>query len=75
MFKVKNNEINDNKIIIKEYENGKYEVQMKNDKREGKGIIYYNSGDREIGDYLNGQKIGKHVFFSIQGEVSIKNYT
>ena len=37
--------------------------------------MYYNNGDREIGDYLNGQKKGKHAYFSNQGEVNIKNYT
>ena len=36
--------------------------------------MYYNNGDREIGDYLYGKKIGKHAYFSFQDEVSIKNY-
>ena len=28
---------------------------------EGKGILYYNNCDREMGDYLNGEEIGIHV--------------
>ena len=36
--------------------------------------VFEGFSDREIGDYLNGKEIGKHAYFSIQGEVSINNY-
>ena len=45
-----------------------------NDVREGKGIYYYNNGDREIGDYLNDKKIGKHTIIHHNGKVSSKSY-
>ena len=41
---------------------------------EGKGIYYYNNGDREMGDYYNGNPIGKHVMLTRNGEVKINNY-
>ena len=47
---------------------------MLNDKKEGKGIFYYNDGDREMGDYLNGKEIGKHVTLTINGEVKTRIY-
>ena len=39
---IKNNIINNKQI--KEYKNGRYEGQLINNKREGKGIFYYNNG-------------------------------
>jgi hypothetical protein len=42
--------------------------------REGKGVYYYNNGDREIGDYLKDKKIGKHVILHKNGKVSEKIY-
>ena len=41
---------------------------------EGNGIYYYNNGDREIGDYLDGKEIGKHVKLTKNGEVEVNNY-
>ena len=41
---------------------------------EGKGIYYYYNGDREIGDWKDGKKIGKHVIFTENGEVKTENY-
>ena len=29
--------------------------------RDGKGIFYFSNGDREMGDYLNDKKVGKHL--------------
>jgi hypothetical protein len=40
---------------------------------EGKGIFYHFDGDRQIGDYLCGQPVGKHAFFS-NGKVTINNF-
>ena len=48
-------------IITKEYENGLYQGEMKNNKREGKGMMYYNSGDKYEGEYKNDQKNGKGI--------------
>ena len=28
---------------------------------EGKGVYYFNYGDRNIEDYLNDKPIGKHI--------------
>ena len=39
-----------------------------------KEIFYYNNGDREMGDYSNGKRIGKCVILKRNGEVKIKNY-
>ena len=41
---------------------------------EGKGIYYYNDGDREMGDWKDGKEIGKHVILNKNGEVKIENY-
>ena len=42
-------------------------VNWKNDKKEGKGIYYYNNGDRQMGDYYNDNPIGKHVTLTKNG--------
>ena len=44
----------------------RFEGEYKNDKREGKGIFYHNNGDREMGDYLDGNPIGKHITLTIK---------
>ena len=69
------NEINSS-IINKEkkFKNGKYIGQVVNNKREGKGIFYYNSGSRYEGDWKNDKKVGKHVILSANGEVKTKHY-
>ena len=41
---------------------------------EGKGIYYYNNGDREMGDYLNDDKIGIHAKLNINGVVIQQQY-
>ena len=66
--------INNNHTQTRIYDNGKYEGEFKNDKREGKGIYYFKSGSREMGDYLNDKEIGKHVKLNINGEVTTNNY-
>ena len=52
----------------------RYEGDWKSDKLEGAGIIYYKNGDREMGDFLNGGKIGIHVKLNIRGDVTKENY-
>ena len=58
------------KVILKiihlkeeEYMNNgnRYEGEFKNNKREGKGIMYYSNGDREFGNYKNDKPKGKHA--------------
>ena len=61
-----NNIINNNKQI-KIYNNGRYEGQMLNGKREGKGIFYYNDGGRYEGNWKNNFKEGKGIDFFING--------
>jgi hypothetical protein len=39
-----------------------------------KEFFYYNNGDRRIGDWKDGKKIGKHVILSKNGEVKTENY-
>ena len=41
---------------------------------EGNGIFYYNNGDREMGDYHNDNRIGKHVRLTRNGKVKTYNY-
>ena len=36
--------------------------------------MYYNNGNREMGDYYNNKAIGKHVKLTNAGEVIINNY-
>jgi len=51
-----------------------YEGEWKNDKQEGKGIYYYASGDRRMGDYHNGNPIGRHAILTKNGEILSKDY-
>jgi hypothetical protein len=41
---------------------------------EGKGIYYSNDGGRMMGDYLNGEPIGKHAVLTKNGEVKTNYY-
>ena len=41
---------------------------------EGKGIFYFNNGNREMGDYLNDKKVGKHAKLHANGNVTANNY-
>ena len=53
-----------NNISSKEYENGLYQGELVNNKREGKGVMYYNCGDKYVGEYKNDQKDGKGIYIS-----------
>ena len=65
-----------NNIINKEikYNNGRYVGQVVNGLKEGKGIYYYNNGDRRMGDYSNDKPIGRHALLTRNGEVKTVNY-
>ena len=56
------------------YQDGNYEGEFKNDKKNGKGVYYYKNGDREMGDYLNGKKTGKHIILKNDGSAEMKEY-
>ena len=45
------------------------EKEFINDKCEGKAIYYSYNGDRKMGDYSDGNQIGKHVTLSYEGNV------
>ena len=44
------------------------------DKREGKGIYYWNDGDRYEGDWKKDKKEGKGVFYYKNGNREIGDY-
>ena len=45
----------------------RYEGDWKNNKKEGKGIYYYNNGDRYEGNFINDKYDGKGVFYFSNG--------
>ena len=54
------NEVYDEEpIYIQYYDNGRYEGEMKDGKREGKGKFYFITGDVYEGEFKNNQKNGK----------------
>jgi antitoxin component YwqK of YwqJK toxin-antitoxin module len=65
-LKNKNISIINNQTKI--YDDGKYEGEFKNNKREGKGIFYYNNGDRYEGDYKNDKREGKGILYFNDGD-------
>ena len=58
---------NDNNTKI--YKLGKYIGELNNDKREGKGIMYYNDGDKYEGEWKNNIKEGKGKYNYNDGEI------
>jgi len=48
--------------------NGRYVGQVVNGLPEGKGIYYYNNGDRYEGDFRNGKAEGKGIYYYHNGE-------
>ena len=66
-----NNKLNEiNEVLNKEikYDNGRYVGQVVNDKKEGKGIRYWNDGDRYEGDFKNDKKEGKGIYYYNDGD-------
>ena len=53
--------INHNKEL--KNEKGKYIGEIKNGKREGKGIFYFKDGDRYEGDWKNDKMDGKGIYY------------
>ena len=47
----------------KTYNNGKYEGNWKNYKKEGKEIIHFNNGNRYEGDWKNYKMEGKGICY------------
>ena len=63
--KMINNKINEKKEKI--YKNGKYIGSLKNGLREGKGIMYYNNGNRYEGNFKNDKMEGKGIYYFNNG--------
>ena len=42
--------------------------------KEGKGIFYYNDGDRYEGDFKNGNFEGKGIYYYKNGDRRMGNY-
>ena len=56
------------------YKDGRYFGQFRNDKREGKGIYYYNNGDRYEGDWRNGKREGQGIYYYNNGYREMGDY-
>ena len=55
-------------------ENGRYEGEIKNDKKEGKGIFYWNNGNRYEGDFRNDKIEGKGIYYFNSGDRMMGDY-
>ena len=68
--KIDINNINYNQELkgIKNGYNWRYVGQVLNGLREGKGICYWEDGDRYEGDYKNDNKEGKGIYYHNNGE-------
>ena len=64
-----NNDNNLNVRVIKRYDNGIYEGEFKNGKKEGYGIYKYNTGDIYEGEFKNDLKDGKGKYLYSNKEV------
>ena len=60
-----NENINNNNFQIKNYNEGRYEGQLINGKKEGKGTFYYINGGKYEGDWKNDMKEGKGIDYII----------
>ena len=50
------------------YKNGRYVGQVVNGLPEGKGIRYWNDGERYEGDFRNGKREGKGIYYYKDGD-------
>ena len=67
--------LNNNNNYIKKtkiYGNGKYYGEIRNDIREGKGIMYYIDGDRYEGKWKNDKAEGKGIYFYNNGDIKCR---
>ena len=65
------NKDGENNIVmnkIKTYDNYKYIGNLKNDKKEGKGISYYNNGNKYEGEFKNDKREGKGIMLYNDGD-------
>ena len=60
------NNINNQQELIRV--NGRYVGQVVNGLREGKGITYWEDGDKYEGDYRNDNKEGKGIYYFNNGD-------
>lgn len=51
-----------NGVQIKDYEEGKYQGEFRNGKRDGRGIFIYKTGDRYEGEFRNDKAEGRGRF-------------
>ena len=49
--------------MYKIFDNGIYEGEIKDNKREGQGIMYFNNGNRYEGGFINNMPEGKGTYF------------
>ena len=54
-------------IYAEEHDNGKYEGDINDGKREGYGIYYYSTGDIYEGEYKNGHRDGHGSYIYANG--------
>ena len=58
----------------KTYDNGKYVGSFVNDKRQGQGTYYYNSGNRYEGEWKEDKKHGQGVFYWADGDKYVGSF-
>ena len=68
---INNNQLNNQ---TKNYKNGRYVGQIINGLREGKGIFYWNDGDRYEGDWRNDKREGKGIYYYNNGDRRMGDY-
>ena len=56
-----------NILAIKVFNDGRYEGEMKDGKRNGKGIFYFDNDDRYEGDWKDDKMNGKGIYYSNSG--------
>ena len=64
------NSVSGKKSVLgtEEYENGRYFGELKEGKKDGKGVYYYNNGDRYEGNWKEGVREGKGIYYYSNGE-------
>ena len=65
------NQINNKEI---KYKSGRYIGQVVNGLPEGKGIYYFNNGDRYEGDFKNDKREGKGIYYFHNGDRAMGDF-